>query len=128
MGAKHEKVIIIGSGPAGYTAAIYAARAMLKPVIIQGIQPGGQMTITTDVEKIQAAVSELAGDLLKEGLTILGLLAVLFYMDAPGKREELHDMARRIATAGYFVALPNLYYRRTREFRMKRDEADARCG
>jgi carboxymethylenebutenolidase len=48
---------------------------------------------------------------------------VLFYMDAPGKREELHDMARRIATAGYFVALPNLYYRRTREFRMKRDEA-----
>jgi hypothetical protein len=49
--------------------------------------------------------------------------AVLFYMDAPGKREELHDMARRIATAGYFVALPNLYYRRTREFQMRRDEA-----
>jgi carboxymethylenebutenolidase len=49
--------------------------------------------------------------------------AVLFYMDAPGKREELHDMARRIATAGYFVALPNLYYRRAREFRMQRDEA-----
>ncbi len=45
--------------------------------------------------------------------------AVLFYMDAPGKREELHDMARRIATAGYFVALPNLYYRDQREFRMK---------
>jgi len=44
---------------------------------------------------------------------------VLFYMDAPGKREELHDMARRIATVGYFVALPNLYYRKTREFRMK---------
>ena len=49
--------------------------------------------------------------------------AVLFYMDAPGKREELHDMARRIATAGYFVALPNLYYRRTREFVMERTEA-----
>jgi len=43
-------------------------------------------------------------------------------MDAPGKREELHDMARRIATAGYFVALPNLYYRKTREFRLARDE------
>ncbi len=49
--------------------------------------------------------------------------AVLFYMDAPGKREELHDMARRIGTAGYFVVLPNLYYRRSREFRMERDEA-----
>jgi carboxymethylenebutenolidase len=47
---------------------------------------------------------------------------VLFYMDAPGKREELHDMARRIATVGYYVVLPNLYYRRTREFTMVRDE------
>ncbi len=44
---------------------------------------------------------------------------VLFYMDAPGKREELHDMARRIASVGYFVALPNLYYRWTPRFRMK---------
>jgi len=47
---------------------------------------------------------------------------VLFYMDAPGKREELHDMARRIATVGYYVVLPNLYYRKTREFKMVRDE------
>ncbi|GAC1598661.1 MAG: dienelactone hydrolase family protein [Myxococcales bacterium] len=47
---------------------------------------------------------------------------VLFYMDAPGKREELHDMARRIGTVGYTVVLPNLYYRETREFRMTRDE------
>jgi carboxymethylenebutenolidase len=43
---------------------------------------------------------------------------VLFYMDAPGKREELHDMARRIAAVGYFVVLPNLYYRRSRDFRL----------
>ncbi len=47
---------------------------------------------------------------------------VLFYMDAPGKREELHDMARRIASVGYYVVLPNLYYRTTREFTMVRDE------
>ena len=47
---------------------------------------------------------------------------VLFYMDAPGKREELHDMARRIASVGYYVVLPNLYYRVTREFAMVRDE------
>ena len=47
---------------------------------------------------------------------------VLFYMDAPGKREELHDMARRIASVGYYVVLPNLYYRRVRDFRMERTE------
>ena len=44
---------------------------------------------------------------------------VLFYMDAPGKREELHDMARRIAAVGYFVVLPNLYYRRSRDYYLK---------
>jgi len=49
--------------------------------------------------------------------------AVLFYMDAPGKREELHDMARRIASTGYLVALPNLYYRETPEFVMQWSEA-----
>jgi carboxymethylenebutenolidase len=48
---------------------------------------------------------------------------VLFYMDAPGKREELHDMARRLGTVGYYVVLPNLYYRQTREFKLVRDEA-----
>ena len=61
METRHQKLLILGSGPAGFTAAVYAARANLNPVIITGIETGGQLTTTTDVDNWPGDVEGLQG-------------------------------------------------------------------
>ena len=63
---QHHRLIILGSGPAGYTAAVYAARANLKPVVITGIQQGGQLTTTTEVENWPGGAADLQGPQLMQ--------------------------------------------------------------
>ncbi|CQD34742.1 thioredoxin-disulfide reductase [Yersinia mollaretii] len=103
--AKHSKLIILGSGPAGYTAAVYAARANLKPVLITGMEKGGQLTTTTDVEN-------WPGD--PEGLT------------GPALMERMHEHAEKFQTEILFDHI-NRVDLQNRPFRLFGDGAEYTC-
>jgi thioredoxin reductase (NADPH) len=99
---RHAHVLILGSGPAGYTAAIYAARAMLKPLLIQGNQPGGQLTITTDVENYPGFAKVIQG---------------------PWLMEEMKAQAEHVGTEMIFDHVVSVDLRR-RPFRLECDSGD----
>ncbi len=103
MSGGHHRLVIIGSGPAGYTAAIYAARAMLSPVLIQGIQPGGQLTITTDVENYPGFADAIQG---------------------PWLMDQMRDQAVRMGTEIVTDTIVEVDFTR-RPFTLKGDGGDA---
>ena len=100
--ARHAHVLILGSGPAGYTAAIYAARAMLKPLMIQGNQPGGQLTITTDVENYPGFANVIQG---------------------PWLMDEMKGQAEHVGTEIVFDYIVSVDLKR-RPFRLTADSGD----
>jgi thioredoxin reductase (NADPH) len=102
MAIRHSRVLILGSGPAGYTAAIYAARAMLKPVLIQGVQPGGQLTITTDVENYPGFADVIQG---------------------PWLMEQMKAQAEHVGTETIFDTIVEVNLKE-RPFRLKGDSGD----
>jgi thioredoxin reductase (NADPH) len=103
--ATPAKVVIIGSGPAGYTAAIYAARAMLEPVLIQGIQPGGQLTITTDVENYPGFADVIQGPWLMEQMQAQAAhVGTRLVTDHVNKVDLSHRPFRVVADSNLYLA------------------------
>ncbi|EBX8076601.1 thioredoxin-disulfide reductase, partial [Salmonella enterica subsp. enterica serovar Livingstone] len=102
---KHSKLLILGSGPAGYTAAVYAARANLQPVLITGMEKGGQLTTTTEVENWPGDPNDLTGPLLME---------------------RMHEHAAKFETEIIFDHI-NKVDLQNRPFRLTGDSAEYTC-
>ena len=94
--ANVKNVVIIGSGPAGYTAAIYAARANLKPILVSGIQPGGQLTITTDVENYPGYENPIQGPWLMEQMQKQSLLVGTKIINSHVEKIELNGEIKKL--------------------------------
>src|SRR5215218_9481466 len=102
MAYHHAKLIIVGSGPAGYTAAVYAARAMLEPMLISGFQPGGQLMITTDVENYPGFADVIQGPWLMEQMRLQAEHVGTRMVSDHVVKVELGQRPFRIACDGFF--------------------------